>query len=195
MIALRRLIEAVTAAMSAIAGWGFVFCAFFIGLEVVARNFLGVSTQSTTEISGYMLAFGIAWALAHTLVVRGHVRIDVLLMRLPLRLRAVLHIASLVLLGVFVAFVLYGAVSLTQESWDFGATDISLLRTPLIIPQGLWTLGILALFAVILLMLAESIALLAAGDWGRLDALYRPRGYDEEAQEALDALASIKTKR
>lgn len=195
MLTLRRWIEATTSAMSAIAGWGFVVCAFFIGLEVLARNVFGVSTQSTTEISGYMLAFGIAWGLAQTLVVRGHVRIDVLLMRLPARLRAVLHVASLALLGVFVAFVLYGAVNLTLESWDFGATDISLLRTPLVIPQGLWTLGIAALFVVILLMLCESLVLLAARDWARLDALYRPRGYDEEAQEALDALASSKATR
>jgi hypothetical protein len=37
-----------------------------------------LSSQATTELSGYALAFGIAWALAHTLSSRAHVRIDVL---------------------------------------------------------------------------------------------------------------------
>jgi TRAP-type C4-dicarboxylate transport system permease small subunit len=183
-----RLAERVAHLMCAIAGWAFVLCAFLIGLEVLARNAFGVSTQSTTELSGYTLALGISWGLAQTFLIRGHVRIDVVLNQLPVRIRAVLHVVALVLLGVFVAFVAYGAFMLALESWEFGATDISLLRTPLVVPQGLWTLGIVMLLIVVLLTLLKSLWLLAAGDWQALDRLNRPRSYEEEAEEALDAL-------
>jgi TRAP-type C4-dicarboxylate transport system permease small subunit len=185
---MQNLIERITYAMCAIAGWGFVACAFLIGVEVLIRNAFGISLQSTTELSGYALAFGISWGLAHTFVTRGHVRIDVILNRLPLRPRAVLHLVALVTLGVFVAFVGYGAVMLTLESWDFGATDISLLRTPLVIPQGLWAFGILVFLLLIVLLLVQALGLLFAGNFEAIDKLFRPRTYEEEAQEALDAV-------
>ncbi len=184
----RHAAHSVARVMAWIAGWAFVVCALFIGGEVLARNFLGVSTQSTTEISGYLLAFGISWALAETFVTRSHVRIDVLLNMMPVKLRAVLHLMALAILAVFVGFVAYGSLQLVLESWDFGATDISMLKVPLVIPQGLWSLGIWVFLALIVLLLAETVLLLLAGQYGAVDALYAPRTYVEEAQETLDAL-------
>lgn len=185
----RRALDAVSSLMGTVAGWAFVACAFLIGLEVVARNVFGVSTQSTTELSGYLLAFGISWGLAHALATRNHVRIDVLLNRLPLRVRGLLHVVALSILGVFVAYVAYGSVQLARESYEFGATDISLLRTPLVIPQGLWAVGVCVFLVLIVFRLVEAVLLVAAGDWLEVDALYGSRTDAEEAQETLDALA------
>ncbi len=191
--AVRRAMDRISRFMGLVAGWAFVACAVLIGVEVLIRNLFGVSTGSTTELSGYLLAFGISWGLAHALATRNHVRIDVVLNALPLRARALLHVVALVILFVFAAFVAYGAVELARESWDFGATDISLLRMPLVIPQGLWAGGLCVFTVLIALMLLEALLLLAAGDARRIDALYGPRTYEEEAQEALDALASAPT--
>ena len=185
---MRIFVERVAYVMCAIAGWGFLACAALIGIEVLIRNVLGISMQSTTELSGYALAFGISWGLAQTFVTRGHVRIDVILNRLPLRARAVLHLVALLTLGVFVGFIGYGAIMLTLESWDFGATDISLLRTPLVIPQALWTFGILMFLLVIVLLLLQAFPLLLRGDFDGIDRLFRPRTYEEEVQDALDAV-------
>lgn len=185
----RRILDAIARAMGYVAGWAFVACAFLIGVEVVVRNLFGFSTQSTTEISGYLLAFGVSWGLAHALATRNHVRIDVLLNMLPLRARGLLHVVALTILAVFVAFVAYGAVQLARESYEFGATDISLLRTPLVIPQGLWATGICVFLILIVLMLVEAVLLLAGGEWATVDGLHGPRTYVEEAQEALDAIS------
>ena len=157
-----------------------------------ARNTIGVSSQSTTELTGYMLAFGIAWGLPHALSARAHVRIDVFLNNVPLRWRQYLHILALALLAVLAAFLAYGAVNLVAESWDFQATDMSLLRTPLIVPQGLWAFGLAAFFVLILTMLAEAMLLLIAGDSTAIDRLVGTRSYTEEAQEALDAVATAR---
>ena len=74
---LRRGVARLGTFMGYAAGWCFIATSALITFDVLARRFLGFSTQATTELSGYALAFGIAWGLAHTLSMRAHVRIDV----------------------------------------------------------------------------------------------------------------------
>lgn len=173
--------------MNIAAGWLFVVCAFFITFEVLARNFLGWSTKSTTELSGYMLAVGISWGLAHALAERTHVRIDILINRMRPGLRHNLHVVALLALVGFAASMCYGAYLLVQESVMFNATDMSGLRTPLVIPQGLWAFGlfVFGLFALVLML--EVIGALASGRGVESDRLLGSRSYEEEAKEALDA--------
>jgi TRAP-type C4-dicarboxylate transport system permease small subunit len=185
---LRRAIAALATVMGMVAGWGFVLCAFFIAFEVLARSIFRVSTQSTTEITGYMLAFGLSWGLAHGLATRSHVRIDMLVNRLPRRARVPLHLIALTLLGVFVGFLAKGAYDLVDESLLFNATDISLLRTPLAIPQGLWAAGLFMFLLLIIAMLVENLLLALHGQAQQVERNLSSRGYDEEAQEALEAL-------
>jgi TRAP-type C4-dicarboxylate transport system permease small subunit len=186
--ALRGLVAAIATFMGIVAGWGFVLCAFFIAAEVLARAFLRVSTGSTVELSGYMLAFGLSWGLAHALVQRNHVRIDILINRLPRPVRVPLHLLSLALLAVLIGFVAKGAWDLVDESLLFNATDISALRTPLAIPQGLWAAGLIVFLALILCMLVENLLLALAGDARQVERNLSSRTYTEEAEEALDAL-------
>lgn len=186
--ALRGGVTMVATAMGIVAGWGFVLCAFFIAFEVLARAFLRVSTGSTVELSGYMLAFGLSWGLAHALAQRGHVRIDILINRLPRPVRVPLHLLSLALLAIFVGFVAYGAWMLVDESLLFGASDISALRTPLAIPQGLWAAGLVVFLLLILAMLVENLLLALSGDARQVERNLSSRTYTEEAEEALEAL-------
>jgi TRAP-type C4-dicarboxylate transport system permease small subunit len=184
----RGLVARLAAVMGYLAGWGFIFTAGFITFDVIARRFFGFSSQSTTEVTGYALAFGISWALGHALVARAHVRIDVIIDRLPARARYPLHILSLAALAVFIGFIAFGAYGLLDESLLFGATDISLLRTPLWIPQGLWAFGIAVFLLLILAMLVEGLLLLLAGRGAEVEAQLHARTYDEEAADALDAV-------
>lgn len=190
--ALRRLLDALARVMGYVAGWGFIACSLFITFDVIARRFFGFSSQATTEITGYALAFGIAWGLGHTLSMRAHVRIDLLINRLPPGLRGTMHIVSLAFLAVVIGFLAKGAWDLVDESLLFRATDISVLRTPLWIPQGLWAGGILAFLALIVAMLVENILLLVAGRGAEVDANLHARTYDEEAAEALEAVGATK---
>src|ERR1700754_3161783 len=88
---IRKAATAVAAFMNYVAGWNFILCAVFITVDVLCRNFGGFSSSATTEITSYMLAFGLAWGLAHALATRSHIRIDVLVNRLPIGLRQYLH--------------------------------------------------------------------------------------------------------
>ena len=185
-----RLIDALARLMNRCAGWLFVLCALFITFDVLARKFLGFSSQSTTELSGYMLGVGIAWGLAGALEARTHVRIDILIQKIPPQYRGYLHWVALATLTVFAGFLLYGAWHTTMESWDFKATDNSLLKTPLIIPQGLWLFGIGVFGVMAALRVLEVALLLPGGDIAAIEHLTGPRSYIEEADEALDAIGS-----
>lgn len=182
-----RLIDVLARGMNRCAGWLFVLCALFVTFDVLARKFLGFSSQSTTELSGYMLGVGIAWGLAGALDARTHVRIDILIQKVPPRWRGYLHWLALASLAVFAGFLAYGAWHTTMESWDFRATDNSLLKTPLIIPQGLWLFGIGVFGAMAVLRVLEVALLLPRKDIAAIEHLTGPRSYVEEAQEALEA--------
>jgi TRAP-type C4-dicarboxylate transport system permease small subunit len=185
-----RLIDVLARGMNRCAGWLFVLCALFVTFDVLARKFLGFSSQSTTELSGYMLGVGIAWGLAGALDARTHVRIDILIQKVPGRWRGYLHWLALASLVVFAGFLVYGAWHTTMESWDFKATDNSLLKTPLIIPQGLWLFGIGVFGAMAALRLLEVALLLPGGDVQAIEHLTGPRSYIEEADEALEAIGA-----
>jgi TRAP-type C4-dicarboxylate transport system permease small subunit len=190
----RRMVARLGTLMGYVAGWGFILCSVFITFDVLARRFAGFSSQATTELTGYTLAFGISWGLAHALTMRAHIRIDVLINYLPDRLRYLMHLLSLVALAAFMGFIAKGAWDLVDESILFGATDISVLQTPLWIPQGLWALGIVVFLALILLIILENVLLVLSGRGREAEALVHMRTYQEEVDEALEATGLADTK-
>jgi TRAP-type C4-dicarboxylate transport system permease small subunit len=186
---LRRGVAAVVAFMAWAAGWNYVACALFITGDIIGRNLFGVSSAATVEITGYMLACGIAWALPHTLACRAHIRVDVLVTRLPAKLRAPLHLFSLALLIAFAVFTAWVAWELVNESALFDAHDNSALRIPMVIPQGIWAVGITAFLVMALVLMLEGVLALLLGQAEQLDRLLGSRTIDDEAEEALEAVA------
>ncbi len=183
----RRMVARLGTLMGYVAGWGFILCSVFITFDVLARRFAGFSSQATTELTGYTLAFGISWGLAHALTMRAHIRIDVLINYLPDRLRYLMHLLSLIALAAFMGFIAKGAWDLVDESILFRATDISVLQTPLWIPQGLWAFGIVVFLVLILLIILENVLLVLSGRGREAEALVHMRTYQEEVDEALEA--------
>ena len=186
---IRGGVETIATVMAYLAGWNYIACALFITADILGRSFLGISSAATVEITGYMLACGISWSLAHTLAARAHIRVDVLVNRMPLRIRAVLHVAALALLGCFAVFLAWAGWSLLDETILFDAHDSSALHIPLMLPQGLWNIGLIAFLVMIIALLLETLQFLLSGRFAETDALLGPRSIDDEAGEALDAVA------
>src|SRR3989442_3138335 len=105
----RGAFECVGRWMNRCAGWVYIGAALFITSDVLSRQFLGFSSKSTVELTGYMLAIGISWGLGFALIERVHVRIDVLINRLPLALRQYLHALALLLLAVFARYLAWAS--------------------------------------------------------------------------------------
>jgi TRAP-type mannitol/chloroaromatic compound transport system permease small subunit len=185
--ALRRGIDAVARVMNYAAGWLYILCALFVTLDVAGRKLVGVTSQGTTEITGYMLAFGISWSLAHALATRSHIRVDMLVARMPLALRAPMHGLALAFLAVMAFFFVWRAWAVVWESWEFNAKDTSALSIPLIVPQGLWAFGITVFFFLTVVMLLEVVVLVVLGRAAVVDRMLGARTLDEETAEALEA--------
>jgi TRAP-type C4-dicarboxylate transport system permease small subunit len=184
---LRDANERIGHLMNAVAGWLFVVCALFVSFDVLARKFFNVSSRATVELTGYMLAFGLAWGLCDALTTRAHIRVDVLVTRMPLALRVWMHGLALAFLAVLAWFFVWRGWAVVHDSWEFGAHDSSALTIPLVVPQALWAFGITVFFALIVIMLAEVVILLTLGRRAEVDRLLGPRTLEEEAEEALDA--------
>lgn len=184
-----RVLEWVSDKAMTIAGWCYLAITVLICFDIGARRLLGFSTEATTEVTGYLMAIGMSWGLAGTLFERGHVRIDVLVQKLPLKVRVWLHLASLLALLVATGFFAWGAFSLAKDSWDFGATDLSALHTPLAIPQGLWAAGLALLLLAGLVIASRALRQLAGGDADAMDRMLMARTYIDEAAETLEAVA------
>jgi len=183
----QRHVAALAIFMSRVAGWLYVLCAVMIVFDVVARNLFAFSTQATVELSGYALGCGIAWGLAGAFVARMHVRVDMLLERLPGTPRAWLHLMALALLTAFLIAVVYGVGMLAWDSWELDSHDMSALRIPLWVPQSVFGLGILVFFAAVLITLSDVIRHLLRGDLQAVNQQMRQKSASEEAAEAIEA--------
>jgi TRAP-type C4-dicarboxylate transport system permease small subunit len=175
-----------------IAGFTYLAITVLICFDIVARRLLGFSSEATIELSGYLMAIGMSWGLAGTLLERGHVRIDVLVQKLPLGLRVWLHQASLLALTISTGFFVWGAISLAVDSWQMGATDLSAMRMPLAVPQGLWAAGIALLLLACVALGARSLQQLATGQADTMDRMLMARTYEDEAAETLEAVTEAK---
>jgi TRAP-type C4-dicarboxylate transport system permease small subunit len=189
----RRRLEAVSRVMNAVAGWVYVACALFVTVDVLGRKLIGVSSQGTTEITGYLLAFGISWGLGRALADRVHIRVDMLLARMPVALRAWMHALALAFLVVLAFFFGWRAWAVVAESWEFGARDTSALSIPLVVPQGLWAVGLTVFLALGAVMLLEAALLLGRARTGAVDRLLGPRTPAEETADTLEAVGLAST--
>jgi TRAP-type C4-dicarboxylate transport system permease small subunit len=162
--------------------------------EVLLRKGLGLVFGSnfvfsgSDEISAYLFAVGTSWSMAHVLVNRGHVRIDALYGRLSPRVRALLDIFALLVLGLFVA-------ALLERAWDIAFTSYieeirsnTPLRLPLASAQLPWFAGIALFFMVLILAVLRSVAALLRGDCAAVAEIAGAATQDEEIESELKGL-------
>jgi TRAP-type C4-dicarboxylate transport system permease small subunit len=186
-VTMRKLIPSII-------GWG-ESLAGALGATGLAATFEGWQTgfrafifSGSDEISGYLFAVGTSWSLAYVLCTRGHIRIDALYGRLPLKLRGWLDLLALALLGVFVAAMVYRAYDVTAINLvEYNRSNTN-LRIPLAWAQVPWLAGFgLFAFALAIAWLRTLIALLR-GDYAKAAATAGVATQDEEIEAELAGL-------
>lgn len=105
---------------------------------------------SYADFAGFMLAGSTFLAMAYTLRSGGHIRVTLVVQRLPNGLALLAEAAALAVAAGFAGYALYFCGALVQESLHYGDVSNGIIPVPLWIPQSLMTLG-LALFFVALL--------------------------------------------
>ena len=103
--------------------------------EVVARYVFAAPTEWSMELTSYALVWCGFFGAAYTLRRGRHVRVDLLLERLPVSAQRTLELfVDLVGLG-FSVLVTYQGARFVYQSYITESTSVSPLRVPLFIPE------------------------------------------------------------
>ncbi|WP_146586637.1 TRAP transporter small permease subunit [Puniceibacterium confluentis] len=166
------------------AGYVLLIQAVVTAFEIVSRKLFNHSFQGVDELGGYALAIAGAVGFGYAAITCAHTRIDLLLSKLPLAGRAVLHVlAAFVLMIVASGMFWYGLRSLRQ-SISFGAISTTPLQTPLWIPQGIWVTG-LALFLLITVVIAgRCVILFSRRDFAAIEMQMKAKSQEQQELEA-----------
>lgn len=176
-------------ALVLLSGWWMVLLSLATCFEMVSRKLFQYSLQGIDEIGGYTLAVTSAIGFSYTLIHRAHTRIDFLVSKLPVPLRAVMNTLAMLSLAVLATYATWRAGSVLSETIEFQSTATTPLQTPLWIPQSLWFTGYALFAAVAVYLAAHAMFLLLRGHPAELNKLYGPQTLEEEIEsEAGDLL-------
>ena len=179
------MIEATSRQFARAGGVLLLAAALLISVEILARKLFGAGWNIATELSGYALAIGSALAFADTMLARAHIRVDVLYARFPRPARMLLDLLSATSLTLFAFMLAWRVFDVVAESWRLNAHENTTLATPLVIPQGLWWLGLVWFTLVAGWITLRTAAAIVRGDAAAVRALAGPPGIEEELDEAL----------
>jgi TRAP-type C4-dicarboxylate transport system permease small subunit len=181
-----------------LAHWGGIFggsllllAALLVSADVLLRKFLLVTLGGADELAGYALAISTSWGLAYALLGRVHIRIDSFYVLLPVRLCALLDIASVLAMAGFFGIIAWHAWFVFEQSVTSGSQSLSPLGTPLMIPQGLWVAGLVEFFLIALLLLFRGAMLFVTGDIAGVQRLLGSRSAVEEVEDEIKGLREI----
>lgn len=171
--------EKVAVLLALCAGGAVAVLAVLIMMDIVGRDFLGVSVQGTDEIGGYVLAFVGSLGMALTLLRRGHPRIDLFFRFFPRTMGDVLHALAQVTIAFVAIFMTWHAISELQSTIRFGSITNTPLQTPLWVPQAIWVAGT-GFFALTACLTASHALYLLKHDRTAVTRYYGPVTIDEE---------------
>lgn len=169
-----------------IAGALTLLSALYITVDIIFRKFFNLSIGGSDEISSYIFAISISWALSYVTLERTNIRIDTIYQLLPVRIAAILDWLALTGLSVFIAFLTRYTVEVAYISWNYQSTANTILGTPLWIPQALWILGFIWLSIILILMQLRSTIALFTGKITILQETCGVRTTKEEAKNEAE---------
>jgi TRAP-type C4-dicarboxylate transport system permease small subunit len=184
---IRGSLERAGEAMANVAGLAYLVCAGLIGFDVVSRRLFGFSSQGTVELSGYILAIGFGLGASNALARKAHVRVDVLVPKMPRRVQVILHLFALASLIAFVALLTWRVWDVALTSWRQDIHEASALFFPVAWPQIPWVIGITFMLVYACIVFIEMLTLVARGRPDAVIDRLASLSVIEETEEALAA--------
>lgn len=134
------------------AGWLAAGCILFIAVLVSAQVMLNLATRifalplpsaipSYADFSGFLLAAASFLAAPWTLRSGGHIRVSLVISRLPDGIRHYVELATLAIAGCLVGYACFYIIVLVGESWQFNDLSPGIIPVPLWIPQSIMGVG------------------------------------------------------
>jgi TRAP-type C4-dicarboxylate transport system permease small subunit len=164
-------------------------CAGLITIDVVTRYFFRRGMVESFELSSYALAACIGLGMAFTVSSKANIRVDILLDALPDKVRVICDIIASLSLTVIAAALAWLTFGTLQQSWSMGAKSVSSLQTPMILPQGIWWVGLFWFACMAVVVPVQAIGRLLRGDRPGFDSLIGSLRVTEEIEQAGAAQA------
>jgi TRAP-type C4-dicarboxylate transport system permease small subunit len=128
---------------------GYIAAVFLVGIaaSIVAQiiyRLRGI-TFDATEAAGLCLAASTFFGLAHTFRRGAHVRINLLVDRLPQRFRQPVEILNCLIGTAVVSFLAWNVIALAIQSYQFNDVSPGLMAVPFWIPQAGVAFGVTVL--------------------------------------------------
>lgn len=188
MVRFHAMVASVSLWMARIGGLMLVGSSVVITIEILARKVIHIPFSIGTELSSYALAIAASWSFSYALLNRAHVRIDVVRNWMPIGVRLCLDVLALGSLGAVAMILAWFAWDTVDTSWTLGARENTSLGTLLVIPQGLWFVGLIWFAFVCLEQLGLVARALLRGDRAGAAAIVATPDVADEIDEALDAV-------
>ncbi|MFG6667618.1 TRAP transporter small permease [Halomonas sp. HNIBRBA4712] len=122
-------------------------------LVLVGQSRLGISITGVSEMAAYLLVGATFLGLAYTFTHHAHIRVTLLISRLPSAVRVWFEVFGL-LVALSISLVLgYSLIELVRESIQYSDVSSGFLKLPLWIPQSVLITGV----ALLCLALIEAL--------------------------------------
>jgi TRAP-type C4-dicarboxylate transport system permease small subunit len=153
-----KVIEKATDVLSGYLQAGIIFFLMVMLLaEVLTRYILRSPLSIADEMGGYLLVAITFMGLAYTWKEKGHVRVSLLISRLPDKFGRQLRFIMLILATVFTLPLIKACYDLISDSLLFESRSGSWLRTPLAYPQTILLIGASMLFLQLVAEIIKAI--------------------------------------
>jgi TRAP-type C4-dicarboxylate transport system permease small subunit len=172
--------------MGIVFGWMTLALGLIVTGETAMRKFLNYSLQGADELGGYILAFTTLLSFCCALIGRNHMRIDTIHYMLSPKWQGILNWISSVSIGLFAMVLAWASWGVVRDTWAYKSTAPTPWATPLIYPQALWYVGIVAFALVAVALAVKATFLLVGGQTDRLVEEFQPKATKEELQEELE---------
>jgi TRAP-type C4-dicarboxylate transport system permease small subunit len=178
-------IERVTRRLAWVAGAIILFgCGALISLDVITRAIFRRGMVESFELSGYALAAAVGLGAAFTVTSKSNIRVDIALDLTPRPVRRAFDLLAAVALAVAAAALAWFCWGTLAQSWSMDAKSVSMLQTPMVLPQGIWWAGLAWFALVAVLWPLVAVIRLLRGDAAGFDAAIGSLRVEEEIAQS-----------
>lgn len=127
-----------------------VVCQVFLNLldrlsSILTGSAIGLTIPSYSDFTGFLLVGASFLALAHTLREGAHIRVVLLIGRLPLKIRKVMEVWCVSFGLLITLYFTWYTAKLTFESFSYNDLSPGMIPVPIWIPQAAMLFGLLIL--------------------------------------------------
>lgn len=114
-----------------------------VSLDVIFRALFNMAPFRSFELTSYAFAVAMSFSFGLALLQRKYIRIDAVYRLFPPTVRLGFDIVNLALMNAVALSLAYHGTLVAMNSWRIGASSTSSFSVPMIIPQGVWAVGLI----------------------------------------------------